>query len=234
MGHTVDPIDLGARLALRPREAALALGISDLHPKLIRLVGQMRYRTGHGHNLLQHCRETALIAAHMAQELNGRVDVAVRAGLLHEVGRVDQNLSSNPILHAAELCARFGESPEVVEAIRGLHSEVETKGLEPLLVRVASRMSDSRPGARKENLAVFIERLRRLEEIVTRFDGIARAFSVKAGKEIRVIVDAERIDDDRIHSLSREIARAVEKELAYPGQIKVNVIRETRAVRYAV
>ncbi|HXV77716.1 MAG TPA: ribonuclease Y, partial [Candidatus Polarisedimenticolaceae bacterium] len=218
----------------RGNETVLALGISDLHPRLVHLVGKMRYRTCHGHNLLQHCRETALIAGHMAQELNGRVDVAVRAGLLHEVGRVEQNLNGNPTLYAAELCARFGESPRVVEAIRGLHAEVETKGLEPLLVRVASRMSDARPGARKENLAVFVERLRRLEEIATRFPGIDRAFCVKAGKEIRVIVNAAQVSDEKIHSLSREIARAVERELAFPGQIKVHVIRETRSVRYAL
>ena len=218
----------------RGTEDAYALGISDLHPKLIDLVGRMRYRTCHGHNLLQHCRETSLIAGHMAQEINGRVDVAVRAGLLHEVGRVDDALSGDPILHSAELCARFGEAPEVVEAIRGLHSEVESRDLEPLLVRIAGRMSDARPGARKENLAVYVERLRRLEEIATRFDGIKRAFAVKAGKEIRVIVDSGRIDDNRTIALSKEIARAVEKELSFPGQIKVNVVRETRAIRFAV
>jgi ribonuclease Y len=170
----------------------------------------------------------------MARELGGRVDVVVRAGLLHEVGRVEQHLASNPTVHSAELCARYGESPEVIESIRGLHSEVETGGLEPLLLRIAGRMSDSRPGARKENLAVFVERLKRLEEIATRFEGVDRVFSVKAGKEIRVIVDAERIADDRIQALSKEIANAVEKELAYPGQIKINVIRETRSVRYAL
>jgi len=138
------------------------------------------------------------------------------------------------VLNSAELCSKFGERPEVVETIRGLHSDVETKALEPLLVRIASRMSDARPGARKENLAVYIERLRRLEQIATRFDGIEKAFAVKAGKEIRVIVDAARINDERTYALSKEIARAVEKELSYPGQIKINVIRETRAVRFAI
>ncbi len=170
----------------------------------------------------------------MAQEINGRVDVAVRAGLLHEVGRVDHALSGDPILHSAELCARFGEAPEVVEAIRGLHSEVESRDLEPLLVRIAGRMSDARPGARKENLAVYVERLRRLEEIATRFDGIKRAFAVKAGKEIRVIVDARRTSDKEAVGLSKQIARTLERELAYPGQIKVSVVRESRAVRFAV
>ena len=218
----------------RGREAAYALGISDLHPRLLRLVGQMRYRTNHGQNLLQHCRETALIAGYMAQEVGGRVELAVRAGLLHEIGRVDENLAGDPVLNAADLCARLGETTEVVETLRGMHSEAESKGLEALLVRVASRMSDARPGARKENLAVFIERLRRLEDIATRFDGVERAYAVKAGKEIRVLVDAAVVNDERIHDLSREIARAVERELAYPGPIKVNVIRETRAVRYAV
>ena len=218
----------------RGREAAYALGISDLHSRIVKLVGRMRYRTNHGHNLLQHCRETALIAGHMAEEVGGRVEVAVRAGLLHEIGRADESLAGDPVLATADLAERFGEPDEVVETLRGLHSQAESSALESLLVRVASRMSDARPGARKENLAVFIERLRRLEDIATRFNGVERAYAVKAGKEIRVLVDAAVVEDGRIHELSREIARAVERDLAYPGQIKVNVIRETRAVRYAV
>jgi ribonuclease Y len=210
------------------------LGISDLHPKLIKLVGKTRYHTNHGQNLLQHCVETAMIGGHMAQEVGGRVEVAVRAGLLHEIGQVDQNTNSPPMIASAELCSKYGESDEVVQCIRSLQPGAEAISLEALLLNTANKMSDSRPGARKENLAVFIERLRRLEGIAVGFEGVNRAFAVKAGKEIRVIVDAKKAGDQNAYELSKEIARAVERELSYPGQIKVSVIRETRAVRYAV
>jgi ribonuclease Y len=214
--------------------AALSLGISDLHLRLVRLVGRMRYCTSHGQNLLQHATETALIAGFMAQELGGKVEVAHRAGLLHEIGQVSEESSSHPIVTAAELCAKHRESEEVVHAIRSLHPDVEPKTIEALLLNTANRLSDSRPGARKENLAVFIERLRRLETIAAQFPGVQRAYAVKAGKELRVIVDVRQTRDDTAYALSKDIARAVERELAYPGQIKISVVRETRAVRFAV
>jgi ribonuclease Y len=216
-------------------EAAFALGISDLNSRLIRLVGKMRYHTSHGQNLLQPAIETSLIAAFMAQELGGKVQVALRAGLLHEIGQVSEHPSeSHPILASAELCAKHSESEDVVHAIRSLHSDVHPNSLEAILVNLAHRLSESRPGARKENLAVFVERLRRLEAIATDFQGVDRAYAVKAGKELRVIVEAQGTDDATAYSLSKKIARAVEKDLSYPGQIKVNVIRETRAVRFAL
>ena len=215
-------------------EAALGLGISDLHPKVARLVGRMRYHTNHGHNLQQHCLETAMIAGFMADETGARSDVVRRAGLLHEVGRIDDSSTDHPILSSAELCAKYGESDDVVQTIRHLHQDEKNKSLEALLVAAANRLSDQRPGARKENLAVFVERLRRLEGIAKRFDGINEAYAIKAGKEIRVIVDTTKATDKNAHELAKQIARAVEKELNYPGQIKVNVVRTTRAVRYAV
>ena len=218
----------------RGAEAALALGISDLHPRLVKLVGRLRYRTQHGQNLLQHSQETAMIAAHMAQESGARADLALRVGLLHEIGEADESLTGHPAINGAELCAKYGESEEIVEALRQLHPEVEARDIVPLLVAVASRLSDQRPGARKENLAVFIERLRRLEEIALRYDGITSAFAVKSGRELRVIVNSSLVDDQAAWSLSKEIARTIERELSYPGQVKVSVIRETRAVRFAV
>ena len=175
-----------------------------------------------------------LIAGHMAQEVGGHVEIAVRAGLLHEIGQVDQSTNSPPLIASAELCSKYGESDEVAQCIRSLQPGAEALSLEALLLNTANKMSDSRPGARKENLAVFIERLRRLESIAAGFEGVNRAFAVKAGKEIRVIVDAKKAGDQNAYELSKEIARAVERELSYPGQIKVSVIRETRAVRYAV
>lgn len=220
----------------RGHEAAFGLGISDLHPKLARLVGRMRFHTSHGQNLLQHATETALIAAHLAEAVGASVEICTRAGLLHELGQVDDRpgVTGHPIQLAAELAGKLGENEDVVHAIQALHADVKPRTVEALLLNTASRLSDNRPGARKENLAVFVERLRRLEEIATRFEGVSHAFAVKAGKEIRVIVDTARAGDGQAYALSKKIARALEKELNYPGQIKVSVIRETRAVRYAV
>ena len=150
------------------------------------------------------------------------------------IGQVADNSSDNAHLSSAELCGKYNEPQEVAETIHHLHQDVKTKSLEALLVAAANRLSDNRPGARKENLAVFIERLRRLESIATRFAGVQKAYAVKAGKEIRVIVDATQTTDRQIYELSKQIARALEKELNYPGQIKVNVVRTTRSVRYAV
>jgi ribonuclease Y len=142
--------------------------------------------------------------------------------------------SNNTIFASADLCAKYREREPVVETIRSLHPDVKPKSVEALLLHTANRLSENRPGARKENLAVFIERLRRLEEIAMRYAGVSGAYAVKAGKELRVIVDAKRIEDENAYKLSKEIARALERELSYPGQIKVSIVRETRAVRFAV
>jgi len=215
-------------------EAAFSLGISDLNVKLARLVGKMRYHMTHGQNLLQHSLETAQIAGFMVEELGGNAEIARHAGLLHEIGQVAGNGSGNAIFIASELCGKYQEPEEVVNAIRGLHADVQASSLEALLLDTANRLSENRPGARKENLAVFIERLRRLEEIAGRFDGVRKAYAVKAGKELRVLLDADRTRDEVAYELCKQVARAVEKELSYPGQIKVSVVRETRAVKFAV
>ena len=226
--------DIDKRIDERGNEAAYALGISDLHSKLSRLVGRMRYHTDHGQNLLQHCIETAQIAAHMAQQVGARMDVVQRAGLLHGVAQVENIVASQQATSSADLCAKYGESEEVVEAVRSLHPDAECRTVEAMLVHTANRLSESRPGARKENLAVFIERLKRLEQLAVEFEGVDRAYAVKSGKEIRVILDAETVGDDAVYQLSKSIARKFESELNFPGQIKVSVIRETRAVRYAL
>jgi ribonucrease Y len=226
--------ELDGLIEQKGHEAAFSLGISDLNPKLARLVGKMRYHISHGQNLLQHATETALIAGFMCQELGGRVETAQRAGLLHEIGQVVADSTVHPIFASADICAKLREPEEVLHAIRSLHPDVQATTLEALLLGTANRLSENRPGARKDNLAVFIERLRRLETIALSFPGVERAYAIKSGKEVRVIVDVKQAKDETAYRLSREIARAVERELSYPGQIKVSVVRETRAVRYAV
>jgi ribonuclease Y len=215
-------------------QAAFNLGISDPHPRLARLIGRLKFRTYHGHNLLQHCTEVALVAGHMAAEIGGRVEVVRRAALLHEVGRVDETASGHTVLASADLAAKYGESEEVVHAIQSLHPDSEAATLEALLLRIANRISDNRPGARKDNLDLFVERLRRIEAIALSFPGVVKAYSVKAGKDLRVIVDTQSVSDEDAYALSKSIARAIEKDVVYSGQIRVSVIRETRSVQFAV
>ncbi len=215
-------------------QAAFHLGLTDLNPRLARLVGRLKFQTNHGQNLLQHSLEVALVASYMAAEVGGREELVRRAGLLHEVARADEATKGHTVLASADLAGKHGESEAVVHAIQSLHPEVEAKTLEALLLATANRISDARPGARKDNLEVFVERLRRLEVMASRFAGVVGSYAVKAGKEIRVIVDAKVLKDEDAYALSKEIARTLERELAYTGQIKVSVVRETRAVQFAV
>jgi ribonuclease Y len=215
-------------------QAAFELGVTDLHTRLNRLVGWMKLRTIHGQNLLQHCVEVGLIAGHMASEIGARADLVRRAGLLHEVGRVEPDVAGPAVLASGDIAGRYGETEEVVHAIQGLHRDVEAATVEALLLQAANRISVARPGARKENLEIFIERLRRLEEISASHTGVEKAYAVKAGKELRVIVDAASVSDQDAYALSRKIARALEKDLSFQGKIKVSVVRETRAVHFAV
>ncbi|HEX6851206.1 MAG TPA: ribonuclease Y [Candidatus Polarisedimenticolaceae bacterium] len=216
------------------RQAAFELGIAELAPRLARLVGRMRLRYHHGRSLLAHAAEVGLLAGHMASEIGARADVARRAGLLHEIGRVDETATGPAALASADIAAKAGERDVVVHAIQAMHPDVAPKSVEALLLRVANRISDNRPGARKDNLDVFIERLTRLEKVASSFPGVRQAYAVRAGKEVRVIVDADTAGDDRAYALAKEVARALESQLDFPGEIKVNVIRETRAVQYAV
>jgi ribonuclease Y len=215
-------------------QAAFSLGVSDLHARLAKLLGRMRFRTHHGQNLLQHCTEVALIASHMAAEIGARMDVTRRAGLLHEIGRVEEAATGHSVLVSAELAGKYGESDEVVHAIQSLHPEVDPKTVEALLLRTANRLSDNRPGARKDNLQIFIERLKRLEGIAGGFPGVVHSYALKAGKEVRVIVNSKSVTDEEAYALSKQIARAIEKDLDYQGQIKISVVRETRVVQFAV
>jgi ribonuclease Y len=194
----------------------------------------MKYHTNRGHNLLQHSLEVALLAGTMASEVGASVEVVHRAGLFHEIGRVDDSVSGHTVLASAELVGRFIDSEEVVHAIQALHPDVAAKSIEAILVHTANRISDNRPGASRDNLEIFIERLRRIEKIALEYEGVTEAYAVKAGKEIRVVVDAKVTDDEGAYALSKKIARKLEQELAFPGQIKVNVVREIRAMKYAI
>jgi ribonuclease Y len=215
-------------------QAAFALGVFDLHPRLARLVGRLKFRAYHGHNLLQHAGEVVHLAAHIAAETGARVEVLRRAALLHEIGRVEDGSSGHPLVVAAELAAKFGEREEVVKAIQSLHPDAEPTSVEALILRMANRISENRPGARKDNLDVFIERLRRVESLACTFPGVTQAIALKAGKELRILVDTKSVSDDQAYGLSKQIARAIERELEYPGTIRVSVVRETRSVQYAV
>lgn len=216
------------------QEAVFGLGLPEIPGRLARLLGRTKLRYHHGQNLLQHAFETALVASHMAAEFGGREEIARRAGLLHEIGRVDESATGHPILASADLAGRHGEREDVVHAIQALHPDVEPRTVEALLLRTANRVSENRPGARKDNLDVFIERMRHLETIAARFPSVSRAYAVKAGKELRVIVDTASSTDGSVAALSREIARAIEREADFPGEVRVAVVRESRAVRYAV
>ncbi|HEX4825465.1 MAG TPA: ribonuclease Y [Candidatus Polarisedimenticolaceae bacterium] len=215
-------------------QAAFSLGVAELHPRLARLVGRLKFRHQYGHNLLQHAVEVVHLGAYMAAETGAKADVIRRAGLLHEIGRVEEGASGHPVAVAAELTAKFGERDEIVKAVQAMHPDAEAKTIEHLILRAANRLSDNRPGARKDNLDVFVERLRRLETMARSFPGVTQAFALKAGKELRVIVDTRGVTDDQAYILSKEIARAIERDLEYPGPIRVSVVRETRAVQYAV
>ncbi len=215
-------------------QSAFGLGISDLHPKIARRIGRLQFRTYHGHNLLRHSIEVALLAGHMASEIGAQVDVVHRAGLFHEIGAVDETVTGHTALTSSELAGKFDESPEVVHAIQALHPDVKAGSLEAMILNTANRISNNRPGARKDNLEVFIERLHRVEQMALAHEGVTKAIVVKSGKELRVILDSSLVSDDQAYILAGDIARSLEKELVYPGQIKVSVLRETRSVHYAV
>jgi ribonuclease Y len=215
--------------------AAFELEIPDLHPKLLRLVGSMKFQSLNSLNLLQHCKEVAVLAAHMAAQLEAKVETAKRAGLLHEIGHVEErNPYATPVLLSAELAQKYNENEGVVHAIQALHRDVAPKTVEAVLLQSAEQIALARPGARKDNLEIFVNRLSSLEQIARSFPGVKNAFAVKAGREVRVIVDTEKVNDEQAVWLSHDIAARIEHELQYPGQVKVSVIRETRAIGYAM
>ncbi|HEY3174681.1 MAG TPA: ribonuclease Y [Candidatus Polarisedimenticolia bacterium] len=215
--------------------AAFELGMNDVDPKLLKLVGRLGYLTFHGQTLLDHCRETAHIASNMATLLSARVETIRRAAFLHKIGFADEaGKDRSPLILSADIAQRLGEPEAVVHCIQALYGMVAPRTVEAVLLQAAETASSARPGARKEMLEEFLERLRRLEEIARSFAGVKEAYALRAGKEVRVIVEADRVSDKEAVWLSKDIAGRIEKEIAYPGQLRVSVIRETRSVDYAM
>jgi len=223
---------------LRAGEAAvLDVGITDMHPELVRVLGRLQYRTSYGQNVLKHLVETAHIAGILGAELGMSEDesrLLKRCGLVHDIGKaVTHEVEGSHALIGAELARRLGESPEVVHAIESHHGEVEQRTLFAVLSQTADQISGGRPGARRETLETYVKRLEKLEEIATSYEGVEKTFAMQAGREVRVIVKPQDIDDVACQVLARDIVKRIEEELQYPGQIKVTVVRETRATEYA-
>ncbi|HPV57476.1 MAG TPA: ribonuclease Y, partial [Tenuifilaceae bacterium] len=216
------------------KRTTIDLGIHGLHPELIRLVGKMKYRSSYGQNLLQHSREVANLCAIMASELGLNPKVAKRAGLLHDIGKVPDDEPELP--HAVlgmKLAEKYKEKPEICNAIGSHHDEVEMTTLFAPIVQVCDAISGARPGARREVVESYIKRLKEMEDMALSYPGVLKTFAIQAGRELRVIVGSEKISDDEANKLSFEIAKKIQDEMTYPGQVKITVIRETRAISYA-
>lgn len=214
--------------------AVFDVGIHSLHPELVKLLGRLRYRTSYGQNVLKHSLEVAHLAAIMAEEIGANAKLAKRAGLLHDIGKaVDHEMEGSHAQLGADLAAKYKENADVVNAIAAHHQDVEAKTVEAVLVQAADAVSAARPGARRESLDNYVKRLEALEEIANSFNGIEKSYAVQAGREVRIIVRPEDVDEVGTTLMARDIVKKIEKDLDYPGQIKVNVIRETRAVDYA-
>jgi len=216
------------------KRTVIDLGIHGLHPELIKVVGRMKYRSSYGQNLLQHSREVSKLCGIMAAELGLNVKLAKRAGLLHDIGKVPDTESDLPhALLGMQWAEKYGEKEEVCNAIGAHHDEIEMKSLLSPIIQVCDAISGARPGARRQVLDSYIQRLKDLEEVAYGFNGVKSAYAIQAGRELRVIVESEKVSDDNASNLSFEISQKIQTEMTYPGQVKVTVIRETRAVNIA-
>lgn len=214
--------------------AVFDAGIHGMHPELIKVLGRLKYRTSYGQNVLKHSLEVSYIAGLLASEVGANVQIAKRGGLLHDIGKaIDHETEGTHVTIGVDLATKYKESKEVIHCIAAHHGGVEYESLEAILVQTADAISSSRPGARRESIEAYIKRLTQLEEIANGFKGVETSFAIQAGREIRIIVKPEEVSDEQALFMAKDIARKVEKEMEYPGQIKVNVIRETRNVDYA-
>jgi len=230
--HVREEVD--ARIAEEGEKAALEARVAGLDPELLRLLGQLRFRTSYGQNVLNHCIETSRLAAMLAAELGANVAEAKKGGLLHDIGKaVDHEVEGPHAQIGADIAARFGVLATVCNAIAAHHQEVEQESIEATVVQIADAISASRPGARGEALDSYIKRLDDLQQIALSFPGVERCYAIQAGREVRILVHPGEIDDNASSRLARDVVRKIEEQLQYPGQIKVTVIRETRAVDYA-
>ena len=214
--------------------AAFELGLYDLHPEVLRLMGRLKFRTSYGQNVLNHSREVAFLAGIMSKELGLNAVVATRAAFLHDIGKaIDRDLQGTHLELGLDFLRKHGESEPVLQAVAAHHMDIDWPSIEAMIVQAADAISAARPGARRDILESYVKRLEKLEGIADSFAGVSKAFALQAGREIRIVVESERISDEETVWLSKDIARRIENELEYPGQIKVTVIRETRAVEYA-
>jgi ribonuclease Y len=214
--------------------ATFETGVHGIHHELIKLLGKMKFRTSYGQNVLKHSKEVAHLSGIIAGELGADVTLAKRAGLLHDIGKsVDHDMEGTHVSIGAALCKKYRESDLIINAVESHHGDVEPTNIISVIVQVADAISGARPGARRETLESYIKRLQKLESIADEFNGVEKSFAIQAGRELRIVIIPEQVDDNMLVVLARDIAKRIEAELEYPGQIKVNLIRETRAIEYA-
>jgi len=226
--------EIDAVIKQEGEQATFDTGVHGLHPELIKLLGRMKYRTSYGQNVLKHSTEVANLAGIMAGELGADIKTAKRAGLLHDIGKsVDHEIEGSHVDIGVDIAKKYHESSEVIHAIQAHHGDVEATTLIACIVQACDAISAARPGARRENLETYIKRLEKLEELADSFHGVEKSFAIQAGREIRIMVKPDAVKDEETVLLARDIVKKIESELEYPGQIKVNVIRETRSVDYA-
>ena len=226
--------EVEASIKAEGERAMLETGINNLHPDLVKLIGKLKYRTSYGQNVLNHSIEVSNLARIMAEELGVNPKIARRAGLLHDIGKaLDHDMEGTHVEIGVEVLKKYKENPTIINAVEAHHGDVEPQSLEAILVQAADAISASRPGARRETLETYIKRLEKLEEIADSFEGVEKSYAIQAGREVRLVVKPEKVSDSEMVVMAREVAKRVENEMEYPGQIKVNVIRETRAIDYA-
>jgi len=226
--------ELEATIKSEGERATLETGVNGLHPEVVKLLGKLKYRTSYGQNVLNHSIEVSNLARIMAEELGLDAKRARRAGLLHDIGKaLDHDMEGTHIEIGVDILKKFKENDLIINAVEAHHGDVEPKTLEAVLVQAADAISASRPGARRETLEAYIKRLQQLEEIADSFNGVEKSYAIQAGREIRIIVKPEKITDAEMTVMAKDIAKKVEDEMEYPGQIKINVIRESRVVDYA-